>query len=427
MDKFVRTHLADHSLLRDLATHFSDEHAAVATFLADLAETDARKLYLPAAYDSMHSYCVGELRMTRHAAFRRITVARTAREFPVLFHALAGGKLNLTAVLLLRGYLTPETAGELVSAAAGRTKDEIRLLLAERFPKPDVPTIVREVATPAAGPGSAVLQLALERVGPGRSSDVPVGAGPLPATRARVDPLSPGRYALQFTVDQGTHDKLRYAQALLGRALPSGDVAKVFERALDVLVHALEKRKFAKSDQRREQRAAENGRHIPADVKRTVWERDGGRCTFVSEQGKRCDACTSLEFDHVEPYARGGRATVGNIRLRCRAHNQWTAEQVYGERFMAGKRAAQRERTEQNRVAHAEADARARAEARAREEKDVIPWLRELGYNRATAQKGAAACAHLPDAPLEERLKVALRALAPHCVHIPAPSAGSPA
>jgi Holliday junction resolvasome RuvABC DNA-binding subunit len=94
---------------------------------------------------------------------------------------------------------------------------------------------------------------------------------------------------------------------------------------------------------------------------------------------------------------------------------------------MAGKRAAQRERTEQNRVAHAEADARARAEARAREEKDVIPWLRELGYNRATAQKGAAACAHLPDAPLEERLKVALRALAPHCVHIPAPSAGSPA
>src|SRR5580765_4841256 len=140
MDQFVRTHLADHSLLRDLAAHLSDEHAAVATFLADLAETDARKLYLPAAYDSMHSYCVGELRMTRHAAFRRITVARTARQFPVLFHALAGSRLNMTAVLLLRPHLTPETADELMSAAAGRTKDEIRLLLAERFPRPDVPT-----------------------------------------------------------------------------------------------------------------------------------------------------------------------------------------------------------------------------------------------------------------------------------------------
>jgi len=100
---------------------------------------------------------------------------------------------------------------------------------------------------------------------------------------------------------------------------------------------------------------------------------------------------------------------------------------VYGEPFMAGKRESQRERAEQSRVAKAEADARASAEAKAREEKDVIPWLRELGYNRTTAQKGAAACEHIPDAPLDELLKVALRALAPRCVHIPAPSAGSPA
>jgi predicted N-acetyltransferase YhbS len=147
----------------------------------------------------------------------------------------------------------------------------------------------------------------------------------------------------------------------------------------------------------------------------------------VSGEGKRCDARAALQFDHIEPYARGGQATVGNIRLRCRAHNQYAAEQVYGEQFMAGRRETQRERAGQSRVAKAEADARARAGANAREEQDVIPWLRELGYNRATAQKGAAACEHIPDAPLDERLKVALRALAPRCLHIPAPSAASPA
>jgi 5-methylcytosine-specific restriction endonuclease McrA len=427
MNEFVRTHLSDHGLLRDLATHFSDEHAAVATFLADLAETDARKLYLPAAYDSMRSYCVGELRMTRHAAFRRIAVARTARQIPALFHALAGSRLNLTAVLLLRRHLTPETAGEPVSAAAGRTKEEIRLLLAERFPKPDVPSLVRKVAAPTASSESAAPQLALERVGPNGSVGVSEGREPLSAARANVDPLSPGRYALQFTVDQATYDKLRYAHALLGRALPTSDVGKVFERALDALVHVLEKQKFAKCDRPRAQRGAPKGRHVPAEVKRTVWKRDAGRCTFVSGQGKRCDARADLQFDHVEPYARGGRATVGNIRLRCRAHNQYDAEQVYGERFMVGKREAQREQAEQSRVAKAGADASARVEAEAGEQQDVIPWLRELGYNRATAQKGAAACAHIPDAPLDERLKVALRALAPRCIHVPAPSGSCPA
>ena len=57
-------------------------------------------------------------------------------------------------------------------------------------------------------------------------------------------------------------------------------------------------------------------------MKRAVWERDGGRCTFVSESGHRCESRTRLEYDHVEPVAQGGQATVKDLRLRCRAHNQ---------------------------------------------------------------------------------------------------------
>jgi Holliday junction resolvasome RuvABC DNA-binding subunit len=62
------------------------------------------------------------------------------------------------------------------------------------------------------------------------------------------------------------------------------------------------------------------------------------------------------------------------------------------------------------------ANAQTRVAAEDAKDRDVIPWLRELGYNAARARKGADACAHIPDAPLEERVKVALRALAPHCV-----------
>jgi hypothetical protein len=50
-----------------------------------------------------------------------------------------------------------------------------------------------------------------------------------------------------------------------------------------------------------------------------------------------------LEFDHVQEVARGGQATVDGLRLRCRTHNQFTAERTFGAEFMARKRAEARE------------------------------------------------------------------------------------
>jgi 5-methylcytosine-specific restriction endonuclease McrA len=405
--------LADDSVLQAFDASLSQTCAATATMLAYLGELDHRRLYVRAAYASMHQYCVREKHMSEHTANKRIRVARVARQFPAIFPMLAEGQLSLSAVLLLGPHLTPGTAEELLAAAAHRTNAEIELLLAHRLPRPDVPALVQPLSVQ-----EMCDELAVRRVVPSDGPGLPLQMEPLsgPAgPHARVAPLSPGRFALQFTVDQATHDKLRYAQALLGHALPSGDVAKVFERALDALVNQLEKQKFAKSARSRPQRGAANGRHVSAAVRRAVWERDGGQCTFVSEQGKRCESRTRLEYDHVEPVARGGQATPDNLRLRCRAHNQYAAERTFGHEFMRAKREQAREST-----ARAKARARAEAEARTREEaaneRDVIPWLRELGYNAARARKGADACAHIPDAPLAERVKVALRALAPHCV-----------
>jgi len=73
-------------------------------------------------------------------------------------------------------------------------------------------------------------------------------------------------------------------------------------------------------------------------VKREVWARDHGRCTFVGTTGHRCEAQDALEFDHVIPVARGGPSTPENLRLLCRAHNQHEADQAFGEGFMHGMR-----------------------------------------------------------------------------------------
>ena len=73
-------------------------------------------------------------------------------------------------------------------------------------------------------------------------------------------------------------------------------------------------------------------------AKRAVHARDGGRCTFVGESGRRREATSDLEYHHIRERARGGETSVDNLRLRCRPHNQHTAERAFGVEFMRQKR-----------------------------------------------------------------------------------------
>jgi DNA-directed RNA polymerase specialized sigma54-like protein len=172
-------------------------------------------------------------------------------------------------------------------------------------------------------------------------------------------------------------------------------------------------------------RPSRNPRYIPAHVKRAVWERDGGQCTFVSETGRRCQERKRLEFDHVEEVARGGRASVNGIRLRCRAHNQYGAECTFGAGFMREKCEAARRAAEARRqqgAARAEVRARARSAA-----EEVIAPLRSLGFRAEEARQAAALCEAIPEASLEQRVRRALTYFHPPrtCAQ-PTASLGSP-
>ena len=381
MDVYSLNHVADPTLLQRLTASAARERGVTATFLSEIAEVDARRLYLPAAYPSMHAYCVQKLNLSEDEAYRRIQAARVARRFPAIFHVLAEGRLHLSGVIMLAPHLTEATADELLAAATHKSKAEIEKLLARRFPRPEVAARVIPSSEPAvaadllAAPSDQLApervlfhtaQLAPERVGaPADRVDLdPVGTF---APRGRVTPLSAERYAFTFTGGQELHELYRYAEALMSHEIRPGDMAALFLRALKSLVHEAEKCKFAATARPgRGKRSTEPGeRYVPAAVRRAVWERDGGQCTFVSEDGHRCPARTLLEFDHAEEVARGGRATVDGIRLRCRPHNQYTAEQTFGAEFMAHKREAAREAADERRAAK-EARAHEAVEARAR-------------------------------------------------------------
>ena len=362
--------LSDQALGSELKASVAHDCTHTARQVALIAEFDRRKLYRPAGYDSMFKFCVGELHLSEDAAYKRIHVARAARTCPGVLAALAEGRVHLSGLCMLARYLTPASVDELLAAATHQSKAQIEQLLAERFPKPDLVSLVRAIPPtptpvlaqtairePASerllGPqvvANAGSQLAPGQVeGPVILSQADAPAAPRPAdARARVAPLAPQRYGVQFTVDQAGHDLLRHVQDLLGHEVARGDIEEVFVRSLRVYAAQLETQKFAATEHPRTARCPRPGsRHIPAHVKRAIRERDGGQCTFVSESGHRCEARRGLEWDHIKEFARGGEATAEGIRLRCRAHNQYAAERTFGAEFMGGKReAARRARTE---------------------------------------------------------------------------------
>jgi 5-methylcytosine-specific restriction endonuclease McrA len=243
---------------------------------------------------------------------------------------LASGAVTLTAVTLLAPHLTEDNHRDVLESARHKPKRHVEQIVARLHPRPDVPAAIRRLPERRAPSASAVLvavdvesRAAMQPAPAAMPASVAVPSRPAPSV---VTPLAPERFKVQFTVSRETHDRLRRAQDLLRHAIPNGDPAEVFDRALTLLIGHLEKQKFAAVERPRAARSAwSNGRRIPAAVRRTVWHRDGGRCAFVGHEG-RCAATGHLEFHHVVPFARGGVATEENIQLRCRAHNQHEAE-----------------------------------------------------------------------------------------------------
>jgi hypothetical protein len=171
-----------------------------------------------------------------------------------------------------------------------------------------------------------------------------------PAPRAIVQTTAPQRYRVQLTIGQDTHDKLRRVQALLRREIPDGDAAAIFDRALTLLLERVEKTKLGATANPRSLGAIRpetdkvhkpltRTRCIPREVRCAVWQRDEGQCAFVSAAARRCAERAFLEFHHLRPYAKQGPATVANISLRCRRHNQYEAELAFGPRQVSMTRA----------------------------------------------------------------------------------------
>jgi hypothetical protein len=222
----------DEDLLCQLAQLVKQSRGVEAEVVAHIGEVELRRLYAQEACSSMFEYCRRVLGLRENEAYLRITVARAAREYPVLLEMLRDGRLHLSGIARLAPHLTRENSEAVWKRACGMSHREIRELISELEPGPDVaPSVRRLPQRPAPGSGSplqpraqrgedtrrrrsgAACQLGAPRVEPDVVNLEPetVDLEPrvaAPARPAVVEALAPTRYHVRFTASAELREKL---------------------------------------------------------------------------------------------------------------------------------------------------------------------------------------------------------------------------
>jgi hypothetical protein len=374
--------VSDSELLARMPSLVLAERVATAEVIEHLIEIDKRRLYLEQACPSLNAYCM-RLGYSEEGTSKRVRVTRLAEQLPRVLEELRSGAVHLTALFLLSKHLTEDNCEALLAEARGKSRREIELVIARWFPRPDAEQRISPMEEPASSESS----------GPPPTNFRP-GTGESPAP-FKLEPLSVSSYRVQFTASAELYAKLEKARELLSHALPTGDLAALFERALDELIERETKRRRRAGRPRKQRKLGPGSRHIPVEVARAVWERDQSQCTFVDAEGRRCSERRFLTLEHRHPFALGGPPTVENICLLCSAHNAYTAREVFGEGHIANKRREARKRKAQVEPEHMDVFAKVRSA------------LKNMGFRRHEVSR---VLAEVRDACVEPELEPLVRA-----------------
>jgi len=368
--------LSDREILSRIQELTRRERSLTLAVLLHLGEIERRRLHLKQGYASMFDYCTTGLGYSASAAARRIRTARCMARFPEVLALLESNEVNLSTVSQVSRVLSPENKDRLLERIRGRSQREVDAIVAEHEPRSFPPDRIRPVVVRV--PAVASVQAAGGVIGASCLADVPaLSGGQTPAppgappsahcrsgsdlcelrkgapTHRESSIVTEKRMLVSFSASEAFMAKLEKIRSLAWHQLPANpSLEQVFELAMD---HFIEKKDPSARRARREKReersramgednkenrsagAQPSGvpkpprpRHVDASVKDEVFTRDGGHCSYVGISGRRCVSTRALQIDHVEPIARGGRSTPGNLRLLCAFHNRLEAERVLG-------------------------------------------------------------------------------------------------
>ncbi len=337
-----------------LASLLSRERAALGEFLVALASFDEHRLWVDLGYRSLFDFLHRELRLSKGAAFYRNTAAALVQRFPEIIDPLRDGRLCLMTVAEVARVLDPGNVADVLPRFFGLSKREAQALVATLLPQQapalrDLVTSVRAapvapalaLSAPAAPPTPRVdvAVLPVEPAAPGSGACALQPIPPVPAVlpcppSITVEPLTAELRRIHFTAPERFLEKYEAAKAALSHSRPGAGAAELLELGLDLLLAKAAKQKGLVKKPRREPRPSADPGHVPAHVKRAVWERDEGKCQWKLASGGICGSTRRLQLDHVIPRARGGPSTVENCRILCDVHNDLAAREVFGNAWM---------------------------------------------------------------------------------------------
>lgn len=340
-----------------LAGLLAREREALAEFVAELADFDADRSWERLGYPSLFEFLTRELRLSRGAAFYRSKAVWLVQRFPEVLAGIREGKLYINSIAEVARVLTPANLAEVLPRFFHLSREDAKLLSVELAPREVVP--LREVVTSfdrpgREGPTSSTAALALVPP-PGEPAIAPpspvhsvncddakvvdrtgqTGLGVRPDTS---EPMTARLSRLHLTVTRELLAKIEAAQLALSHAHPNATITDLLELGADTALAQDAKRKGLVKKPRRPRvetpPVSPGSDHIPAEIRRAVWERDQGCCQWKIAGGGMCCSRYRLQYDHIHPRAKGGETTIANVRILCQRHNLLAARLAYGEKLM---------------------------------------------------------------------------------------------
>jgi 5-methylcytosine-specific restriction endonuclease McrA len=287
-----------------------NERLAKVQVLHKLKEVENRKLHLKMGYSTLFKYAVSELKYSEGEAYRRIQAMRLIKDVPEVEGKILDGSITLTSASQLQNFFSAEK------------KDQKVVGLSEKM----------ELIASCENKSTVEVQKEL------------VSLRPELEQRESARFISDQRVELKINISEKLKNKLDDLKSLMSHH----DADMSYEALIETLVEVAEPKLLNKKSIKKvpsdviaspkaqrnvsplRRNGAVNTRYIPRPIKRYIWSRDQGRCTYKSPiNGKRCESQYLVQYDHVKPFALGGESVEGNLRLLCAQHNQLRAKETF--------------------------------------------------------------------------------------------------
>lgn len=310
---------------KDLKTHY------VKLFeILLIAET--RQIYYQFNIPSLHTYCVELLDLSKHTAHDFVTVVRKSLEVPELAQALREGKLTISKARKICPVINDTNHKEWIDLARSCSCRIIEKAVAMANPK-----AIEKKESLIYVTGD-VLELRLS-VGE-EWAELLTKTKDLLSTKAKKSVSTEEALSILMKAYCEKNDPVEKAKRALAKA-HTGKFQElkrsVLEQTGETMLKQITETALVQNAQATLRQTARTNseistiakpepptrsRYLPAEVEHLVDLRDHNQCSFVDQQGKRCESKRWLHKHHIKAFAQGGEHTPDNLETLCSGHHK---------------------------------------------------------------------------------------------------------